>query len=100
MEQVTRHLTVADMIAKRKVRWQERQDLEFDIRLVQAAAARVLSDRALMEEIYDRPYLLIELCFHVVDKRRRTTPFFFNEVQRDFIKHYETHGTSKPYFIL
>ena len=94
------HLTVADMIAKRKARWQERHDLDFDIRLVQVAAERVLSDRALMEEIYERPYLLIELCFHIVDKDKDTVPFFFNEVQADFIAQLERYGTARPFNVL
>lgn len=47
-----------------------------------------------------KPYLLIECCFCVVDKKRRTVPFFFNEVQRDFIDKIETQGRQKPYFIL
>ena len=93
-------LTVADMIEKRRQRWEEKQDVEYDTRLVEAAAKKVLSDPSLRAEVQERPYLLIELCFHVVDKKRRTTPFFLNEVQRDFIKQYEANGTSKPYFIL
>ena len=93
-------LTVSDMIAKRRARWQERHDLDFDTRLVDAAVKRLLSDRSLMQEIRERPYLLIELCFHIVDKERDTVPFFFNEVQRDFIEQYEKLGTAKPYFIL
>ena len=52
-------LTVADMIEKRRQRWEERHDLEYDTKLVEAAARKILSDRALMGEILDRPYLLI-----------------------------------------
>lgn len=92
--------TVADMIAKRKRVWAERQDLEYDVQLVEAAARKVLSERALMEEIYERPYLLIELCFHIVDKHKDTVPFFFNEVQSDFIAQLEKHGTARPFNVL
>ncbi len=92
--------TVGDMIAKRKRIWAERQDLEYDTQLVDAAARKVLSERALMEEIYERPYLLIELCFHIVDKHKDTVPFFFNEVQADFIARLEKHGTARPFNVL
>ena len=51
-------------------------------------------------EVQSRPHLLIECCFCVVDKKRKTVPFFFNEVQRDFIDKIETQGRQKPYFIL
>jgi len=93
-------LTVADMIAKRRQRWEERQDPDYDARLVEAAARRMLSDAALRAEILARPYLLIELCFNIVDKNRKTVPFFLNEVQKDFIAQVEKHGTKKPYYIL
>lgn len=97
---IERPLTVADMIEKRRQRWEERHDLEFDMRLVTAAAQRILSDRALMQEILDRPYLLIEVAFHIVDKEKDTVPFFFNEVQRDFIRQYEQNGTERAYIVL
>lgn len=93
-------LTIADMVAKRRARWEERHDLAYDTELVRAAAQRILSDDALIAEVRARPYVLIEVCFHIVDKSRDTVPFFFNEVQRDFIEQYERYGTDKPYFIL
>ena len=93
-------LTVGRMIEKRRQRWAEKHDIEYDTRLVEAAAHRILSDRALMDEIYERPYLLIEVAFHIVDKDKETVPFFFNEVQRDFIRQYEEKGTDRPYIVL
>ena len=92
--------TVGDMIAKRKRIWSERQDIEYDTRLVVAAAEMLLSNRPLMEEVHARPYLLIELCFHIVDKHKDTVPFFFNEVQADFIAQLERYGTARPYNVL
>ena len=97
---MTASLTVGDMIEKRRQRWEERHDLEYDTKLVEAAARKILSDRALMQEILDRPYLLIELAFHIVDKEKDTVPFFFNEVQRDFIRQYEQNGTDRAYIVL
>ena len=93
-------LTVAAMIEKRRRIWAERRDIEYDTRLVEAAAKRILSDAALRREIYERPYLLIEVAFHIVDKDKDTVPFFFNEVQRDFIRRYEENGTDRPYIVL
>ncbi len=99
-EKNTEQITVADMIAKRRARWGERQDLEYDRKLVRAAAVKVLNDPCLREEIVERPYLLIELTFLIVDKKKKTVPFFLNEVQADFIRRFEEHGTEKPYYVL
>ena len=93
-------ITVKDIIEKRKRIWQERGDLEYDKALVKAAAEKILSTSELRAEIQEKPYLLIEVAFYIVDKKRATVPFFFNEVQRDFIDKLETLGTSKPFFIL
>ena len=93
-------ITVNDIIEKRKCRWAERQDIEYDRLLVKASVDKILSTPELRDEIIKKPYLLIEVAFCIVDKKRETVPFFFNEVQKDFIKKLETLGTNKPYFIL
>ena len=93
-------LTIADIIEKRKARWEEKRDIEFDTRLCEAAADRIVSDPDLRAEILKRPYLLIEAVFTVVDKDKCTVPFFLNDVQKDFISKFEEYGTEKPYFIL
>lgn len=93
-------LTVADIIAKRKQRWEERHDIDYDRMLVRASVVKILATPSLIEEIREKPYLLIEVAFLIVDKKRETVPFFFNEVQADFIREFEEHGTEKPYFIL
>ena len=95
-----RPLTVADIIEKRRQRWAEKRDIEYDKALVKASVRKILSTSALVDEIRARPYLLIEVAFYIVDKKRETVPFFFNEVQRDFIHQLETRGTGKPYFVL
>lgn len=92
--------SIADMIAKRKARWRERHDLEYDRALVRAAAVKLLEEPRLRAEIAARPYLLIELTFLIVDKGKRTVPFFFNEVQADFIRCFEEHGGGRPYYVL
>ena len=98
--QISKSLTMADIIAKRKRIWAERADIDYDRKLVRAAAIKILSDEALIAEVKAKPYLLIEAAFCVVDKERNTVPFFLNEVQADFIRQLEDKGTSKPFFIL
>ncbi len=67
---------------------------------VKRAALKLLKDKGEMCRIRDKPWLLIELCFTVVDKNKQTRPFFFNEVQREFIESLEKNGSRRPYFIL
>lgn len=95
-----RTITVADIIAKRRRIWEEKHDLDLDKELVRASARKILSTPSLVAEVQAKPYLLIEVAFYIVDKKRETVPFFFNDVQRDFIGKLETLGTNKPYFIL
>ena len=93
-------ITVQDIIDKRKARWKEKHSLDYDKELVKASVIKILSTDSLREEIIAKPYLLVEVAFYIVDKKRETVPFFFNEVQADFINKLETLGTSKPFFIL
>lgn len=93
-------ITIQDIIDKRKKRWEERHDIEFDKVLVRASVIKILQTPSLRDEIVARPYLLIPIAFYIVDKKRNTVPFFFNEVQEDFIEKLETLGTNKPFFVL
>lgn len=93
-------LTALDLIAKRRQRWEERHDLDYDRQIVEAAARKIAEDADIAREIHDKPYLLIEIAFVIVDKKKSTVPFFLNEVQKDFIKTFEERGTGKPYFVL
>lgn len=93
-------LTALDLIAKRRQRWEERHDLEYDRQIVEAAARKIVEDKDIAREIHEKPYLLIEIAFSIVDKHKDTVPFFLNEVQRDFIERFEEHGTGRPYFVL
>lgn len=93
-------ITLEDMIEKRRARWEERHDLEYDKLLVRASVIRILKTPGLRDGIIAKPHLLIPIAFHIVDKKRATVPFFFNEVQQDFIGKLETLGTHKPFFIL
>ena len=93
-------ITAQDLIDKRRKRWEERHDLDYDRKIVEAAAQKISEDRELAREIHDKPYLLIEIAFVIVDKKKATVPFFLNDVQRDFIARFEECGTGKPYFVL
>lgn len=91
---------IEDFVAKRKARWEEMHDIEHDEELVYSIAIEILSSPELVAQVRAKPHLLIECCFSLVDKNKRNVPFFFNDVQRDFIEQIEIHGTKKPYFIL
>lgn len=93
-------IAIQDIIDKRKKRWEERHDIEFDKVLVRASVVKILQTPSLRDEIVARPYLLIPIAFYIVDKKRNTVPFFFNEVQEDFIEKLETLGTNKSFFVL
>ena len=56
-------ITCADIIAKRKARWEEKHDIEYDRQLVAAAADKILSTPSLRAEIIAKPYLLIPIAF-------------------------------------
>ena len=93
-------ITVQDIIDKRKKLWNENHDLDLDKQLVEASARKILETPSLREEIQAKPYLLIEVAFYIVDKKRQTVPFFLNKVQQDFVAKMEVLGTDKPFFIL
>ena len=92
--------TFDDFVAKRRLRWQESHSAEYDKRLTTSICNEILDSKELRCEVIKKPHLLIECCFSIVDKSKKTVPFFLNEVQRDFIGKLEKYGTSKPYFIL
>ena len=73
------------LIQKRKAKWEELHDIEYDKKLRAAITDRIISDRELLAEVRRYPEKLIELTFVVVDKDKKTMPFFLNEVQKDFI---------------
>lgn len=73
------------LIERRKVRWNEKHDIEYDKELRTAIANEIINSKELLNEILEYPEKLIELCFIVVDKNQKTTPFFLNEVQKEFM---------------
>lgn len=96
-------LTIADITEKRKKLWKEyiegvkpNQDEAY----IRDAARWILESPSIMAEVQAKPYLLIEAVLTVVDKNKKTVPFFLNEVQQDFIAQTEKYGKGRPYFIL
>ena len=93
-------MQIADIIAKRKVIWEARHDIDYDKRFGEAAINSILASCEMRRELYEKPYLLIEAVFQIVNKDKKTEPFFLNEVQIDFIAQFEANGTKRPYLIL
>lgn len=93
-------MTIAEIAAKRKRIWENLRDGDYDRNtVVPLAVKEILDNKELRAEVIKKPWLLIEIAFSVVDKSKRTVPFFLNEVQKDFIERLEaTDG--RPFFIL
>ena len=94
-------MTINEIIEKRRRLWVKSggniaQDRDF----IESATHEILNNKNLLAEILEKPYLLIESVFQIVNKKRKTVPFFLNFVQKDFISKLETHGAGRPYFIL
>lgn len=73
------------LIQKRKDKWQELHDIDYDKQFRVAIADELTSNKKLLDEVKANPEKLIELVFIVVDKNQQTMPFFLNDVQHDFI---------------
>ena len=73
------------LIQKRKDKWNELHSIEYDKKLRQAIANEIMNSKELLAEVTKNPEKLIELVFIVVDKNQKTMPFFFNDVQHEFI---------------
>lgn len=79
--------TAQQIIERRRELWEQHRDIEQDREYTQAVAGYMVSEegKGIREEISKNAYLLIEMVMVVVDKEGQTVPFFFNEVQQDFI---------------
>lgn len=89
---------IYDLIQKRKDLYLKNPNADYDFTVY--AAKKLLSDRDLIKEVREKPWLLIELLLTIVNKKKKTVPFFLNTVQKEFIEAFERMGTEKPYFIL
>ena len=74
------------LIERRKTKWDELGSIEYDKKLRSAIADELLTNSKLLDEVKTYPEKLIELFFIVVDKDKKTRPFFFNAVQKEFVE--------------
>ena len=93
-------MTIDEIVAKRRRSWEKRHDINYDAMMVESAIQYIHSDEGLRREIREKPHKLIEVAFTIVDKKKSTVPFFFNEVQQDFIHRLERRRTGVPFFVL
>lgn len=77
--------TIDFLINKRKEKWDKYHSIEKDTEFRDAVANEIVNNSDLLNEIKENPEKLIELLFIVVDKEQQTKPFFFNEVQTEFV---------------
>lgn len=73
------------LIEKRKEKWEELHSIEYDKKFRMGVADELVNNKELRAEVVQYPEKLIELLFIVVDKKQKTMPFFFNDVQRVFL---------------
>lgn len=93
-------MRIEEIIERRRALWEREYSIERDRAFIAAAAREITLNADNRRAVRERPWLLVEACFTVVDKHGQTVPFFFNEVQRDFISRIEREGTSRPFLIL
>jgi len=74
-----------DIIEARKRKWDG--NLPKDQEFTNAIAHNLLlpENRHLVDEIQENPEYLIEMAFYIVNKEKRTVPFFLNDVQKSFL---------------
>jgi len=77
--------TAGELIAARRDKWEKTSSIEADKRFRDAVANEIVRGGELLAEVKRNPEKLVELVFVVVDKNQKTMPFFFNEVQQDFL---------------
>ena len=80
-------LSAEQIITRRRRLWDETQDIERDREYVYSVADYLTSEsgETARREMHARPELLVEVAFTIVDKHKRTVPFFFNHVQQIFL---------------
>lgn len=78
-------ITADIVIKKRKELWNKYKDPNKDFEFILAVANELITNRDLLNEVKNKPELLIEMTFTIVDKTKSTVPFFFNDVQHEFL---------------
>lgn len=93
-------MTLQEIVEKRRRSWEKRHDIQYDNELVTAAIQYIHKSKELKQEIKQKPWLLIEIAFTIVDKEQQTVPFFLNEVQQDIQRQLEDESNNKPFYVL
>lgn len=81
---------VSDMIScqgiidRRRELWEAHHDIEQDREYREATAQYLIEHPEARAEVKDHPEYLIEMLFVIVDKSKRTVPYFLNDAQRQF----------------
>lgn len=83
-------ITCQTIIVRRKELWDHHRDIELDRQYREAVANYIIEHESVREEIQQYPEYLIEMVFVIVDKDKKTTPFFLNEVQQSFMNRLNT----------
>lgn len=93
---------IGQLVKIRKKIWLDYKDIAIDEAFIEKCAKTIFYEENthLQKELLEKPWLLIECCFQVVDKESKTVPFFLNEVQQDFIKQFEKYGAGTEFNIL
>ena len=79
--------TCKQIIAKRRELWDTYKSNERDEEFIKAALQYIVDEHnvSVREDIKNHPEYLIEIAFVIVDKDKKTIPFFLNEVQQSFL---------------
>jgi len=79
--------TARQLIDKRRELWEQHLDPEQDKEFTAAVTEHMVSEdgAGLRQEIQTNPEYLVEMCMVIVNKDRKTVPFFLNDVQMSFI---------------
>jgi hypothetical protein len=76
------------LISRRKQKWDKFKSINKDREFIEACARYIIEDKegkVLLNEFVKAPEKFIEVFFYIVDKKKKLTPFFLNEVQIDFV---------------
>lgn len=80
-------ITCKQIVQRRRELWVGTQSIEQDEIFIQSAIEHILepNNKDIRDEIALYPEYLIEISFVIVDKDKRTIPFFLNKVQQSFL---------------
>ena len=72
----TKKITIEELVKRRRALGDKKGDCSLDRSIVSSIADEILESDELCKQIYEKPYLLIEACFTIVDKKGARFPSF------------------------